>query len=301
MKEEAKKPVDFFKKFAKKTPVQTSQGIVYTRPLMNGRWSSISSSDDAATVGEAVLRALTGPEEKTGDETVLTDDVFEYLSSDDIQNLASSVAKANGLGDLPAEKPPAEGLGELILTSQQKTRDAMQRVIDQTRSSILLGNTWSSDLKIPDLNIPDFSNSPINRAAAASEQAAEQTAAGLLLWKQQLESDKQAAAESKKQAEENIAVAKASQKIAEKSQQIAQKSMWVTIGVALVTLAAQIGQFFWSERGTAEERAQQAETERLRHEATLQVLREQLSAQQQLLSTQPHTPLSKNKGTESRK
>ena len=51
----------------------------------------------------------------------------------------------------------------------------------------------------------------------------------------------------------------------------------------------------------AEERAKQAETERLRHEATLQVLREQLSAQQQLLSTQPHTPLPKNKGTESRK
>lgn len=48
MKEDAKKPFDLYEEFAKKTPVQTSQGIVYARPLVNGRCSSISSSADAA-------------------------------------------------------------------------------------------------------------------------------------------------------------------------------------------------------------------------------------------------------------
>ena len=102
MKEDAKKPLDLDEEFVQKTPVQTSQGTVYARPLGNGRWSSISGSADAATLGKAALRVLTGPEEKTGNEAALRDDVFERLSPDDLQNLASAVANANRLGDLPA-------------------------------------------------------------------------------------------------------------------------------------------------------------------------------------------------------
>ena len=185
MNEDAK-PLDLYEEFVQKTPVQTSQGTVYARPLESGRWSSISSSADAATLGEAALRALTGPEEKTGDETALSDDVFERLSPDDLQNLASSVAKANRLGDLPAGRPPAEGLGDLILASQQKTRDEVQRLIDQARSSTLFGNARHRPLVVPDLNIPDFGSMPIHRAAAASEQTAEQIEAGLLLWQEQM-------------------------------------------------------------------------------------------------------------------
>ena len=286
MKEDAKKPLDLDEEFVQKTPVQTSQGTVYARPLGNGRWSSISGSADAATLGKAALRVLTGPEEKTGNETALRDDVFERLSPDDLQNLASAVANANRLGDLPAGRSPAEGLGDLILASQQKTRDEMQRLIDQARSSTLLGNARQGPLMIPDLHTPDSGSMPGNRTAAASEQAAEHIEAGLLLWQQQLEADKQAAAESKAQSEENIAVAR-------KSQRIAQWSMWITIVVAVIT----VGQSFWSTKDGDEERAKQEETARLRHEATIQVLREQLSAQQQLISQKSPTPPKKSKAS----
>ena len=285
MTEDAK-PLDLYEEFAKKTPVQTSQGTVYARPLGNGRWSSISGSADAATLGKAALRVLTGPEEKTGNETALRDDVFERLSPDDLQNLASAVANANQLGDLPAGRSPAEGLGDLILARQQKTRDEMQRLIDQARSSTLLGNARQGPLMIPDLHTPDSGSMPGNRTAAASEQAAEHIEAGLLLWQQQLEADKQAAAESKAQSEENIAVAR-------KSQRIAQWSMWITIVVAVIT----VGQSFWSTKDGDEERAKQEETARLRHEATIQVLREQLSAQQQLISQKSPTPPKKSKAS----
>ena len=285
MNEDAK-PLDLFEEFAKKTPVQTSQGTVYARPLGSGRWSSISGSADAATLGKAALRVLTGPEEKTGNEAALRDDVFERLSPDDLQNLASAVANANRLGDLPAGRSPAEGLGDLILASQQKTRDEMQRLIDQARSSTLLGNARQGPLMIPDLHTPDSGSMPGNRTAAASEQAAEHIEAGLLLWQQQLEADKQAAAESKAQSEENIAVAR-------KSQRIAQWSMWITIVVAVIT----VGQSFWSTKDGDEERAKQEETARLRHEATIQVLREQLSAQQQLISQKSPTPPKKSKAS----
>lgn len=286
MKEDAKKPLDLDEEFVQKTPVQTSQGTVYARPLGNGRWSSISGSADAATLGKAALRVLTGPEEKTGNEAALRDDVFERLSPDDLQNLASAVANANRLGDLPAGRSPAEGLGDLILASQQKTRDEMQRLIDQARSSTLLGNARQGPLMIPDLHTPDSGSMPGNRTAAASEQAAEHIEAGLLLWQQQLEADKQAAAESKAQSEENIAVAR-------KSQRIAQWSMWITIVVAVIT----VGQSFWSTKDGDEERAKQEETARLRHEATIQVLREQLSAQQQLISQKSPTPPKKSKAS----
>lgn len=286
MKEDAKKPLDLDEEFVQKTPVQTSQGTVYARPLGNGRWSSISGSADAATLGKAALRVLTGPEEKTGNEAALRDDVFERLSPDDLQNLASAVANANRLGDLPAGRSPAEGLGDLILASQQKTRDEMQRLIDQARSSTLLGNARQGPLMIPDLHTPDSGSMPGNRTAAASEQAAEHIEAGLLLWQQQLEADKQAAAESKAQSEENIAVAR-------KSQRIAQWSMWITIVVAVIT----VGQSFWSTKDGDEERAKQEETARLRHEATIQVLREQLSAQQQLISQKSPTPPKKSQAS----
>lgn len=65
-------------------------------------------------------------------------------------------------------------------------------------------------------------------------------------------------------------------------------------------MALQIGQYVWSEIGSAEERAKQAETERLRHEATIQVLREQLSAQRQLIAQQPLMPPKKNKASENK-
>ncbi len=279
MNEDAK-PLDLFEEFAKKTPVQTSQGTVYARPLGSGRWSSISSSADAATLGKAALRALTGPKEKTGDETALSDDVFERLSPDDLQNLASAVAKANQLGGLPAGKTPIDGLGELILKRRNE-------LIDQARSSTLLGNAGLfHSPTAPNLNMPDYASMPGNRTAAASEQAAEHIAEGLRLWQQQLEANKQAAAESKAQSEENLAVTR-------KSQRIAQWSMWITIAVAVIT----VGQSFWSTKDGDEERAKQEETARLRHEATIQVLREQLSAQQQLISQKSPTPPKKSQAS----
>ncbi len=289
MTEDAK-PLDLYEEFAKKTPVQTSQGTVYARPLGNGRWSSISGSADAATLGKAALRVLTGPEEKTGNETALRDDVFERLSPDDLQNLASAVAKANRLGGLPAGRSPAEGLGDLILASQQKTRDEVQRLIDQARSSTLLGKALHRPSTAPDLNIPDFGSMPINRAAVASEQTAEHIEAGLLLWQQQMEADKQAAAESKAQAEQNLAVAR-------DSLRTARLTMWVTIVVAVIT----VGQPLLSTTDGAAERAKQEETARLQHETTIQVLREQLSAQQKLIAQQAPMLPRKNEGSDSKK
>ena len=284
MKEDAKKPLDLDEEFVQKTPVQTSQGTVYARPLGSGRWSSISSSDDAAKLGEAALRVLTGPEEKTGDETPLRDDVFERLSPDDLQNLASAVANANQLGDLPAGKTPNDGLGELILKRRNE-------LIDQARSSTLLGNAGLfHSPTAPNLNMPDYASMPGNRTAAASEQAAELIAEGLRLWQQQLEANKQAAAESKAQSEKNLAVA-------QDSLRTARRTMVWTVGLALVALAVQIGLTLWTERGSAEERTKQAETERLRHEATIQVLREQLSAQQQLISQKSPTPPKKSQAS----
>lgn len=279
MNEDAK-PLDLYEEFVQKTPVQTSQGTVYARPLGSGRWSSISSSDDAAKLGEAALRVLTGPEEKTGNETALSNDVFERLSPDDLQNLASAVANANQLGDLPAGKTPNDGLGELILKRRNE-------LIDQARSSTLLGNAGLfHSPTAPNLNMPNYASTPGNRTAAASEQAAELIAEGLRLWQQQLEANKQAAAESKAQSEKNLAVAR-------KSQRIAQWSMWITIAVAVIT----VGQSFWSTKDGDEERAKQEETARLRHEATIQVLREQLSAQQQLISQKSPTPPKKSKAS----
>lgn len=279
MNEDAK-PLDLYEEFVQKTPVQTSQGTVYARPLGSGRWSSISSSDDAAKLGEAALRVLTGPEEKTGNETALSNDVFERLSPDDLQNLASAVANANQLGDLPAGKTPNDGLGELILKRRNE-------LIDQARSSTLLGNAGLfHSPTAPNLNMPNYASMPGNRTAAASEQAAELIAEGLRLWQQQLEANKQAAAESKAQSEKNLAVAR-------KSQRIAQWSMWITIAVAVIT----VGQSFWSTKDGDEERAKQEETARLRHEATIQVLREQLSAQQQLISQKSPTPPKKSKAS----
>lgn len=283
MTEDAK-PLDLYEEFAKKTPVQTSQGTVYARPLGNGRWSSISGSADAATLGKAALRALTGPKEKTGNETALRDDVFERLSPDDLQNLASAVANANQLGDLPAGKTPIDGLGELILKRRNE-------LIDQARSSTLLGNAGLfHSPTAPNLNMPDYASMPGNRTAAASEQAAELIAEGLRLWQQQLEANKQAAAESKAQSEKNLAVA-------QDSLRTARRTMVWTVGLALVALAVQIGLTLWTERGSAEERTKQAETERLRHEATIQVLREQLSAQQQLISQKSPTPPKKSQAS----
>lgn len=279
MNEDAK-PLDLYEEFVQKTPVQTSQGTVYARPLGSGRWSSISSSDDAAKLGEAAWRVLTGPEEKTGNETALSNDVFERLSPDDLQNLASAVANANQLGDLPAGKTPNDGLGELILKRRNE-------LIDQARSSTLLGNAGLfHSPTAPNLNMPNYASMPGNRTAAASEQAAELIAEGLRLWQQQLEANKQAAAESKAQSEKNLAVAR-------KSQRIAQWSMWITIAVAVIT----VGQSFWSTKDGDEERAKQEETARLRHEATIQVLREQLSAQQQLISQKSPTPPKKSKAS----
>lgn len=279
MNEDAK-PLDLYEEFVQKTPVQTSQGTVYARPLGSGRWSSISSSDDAAKLGEAALRVLTGPEEKTGNETALSNDVFERLSPDDLQNLASAVANANQLGDLPAGKTPNDGLGELILKRRNE-------LIDQARSSTLLGNAGLfHSPTAPNLNMPNYASTPGNRTAAASEQAAELIAEGLRLWQQQLEANKQAAAESKAQSEKNLAVAR-------KSQRIAQWSMWITIAVAVIT----VGQSFWSTKDGDEERAKQEETARLRHEATIQVLREQLSAQQQLISQKSPTPPKKSQAS----
>ena len=284
MKEDAKKPLDLDEEFVQKTPVQTSQGTVYARPLGNGRWSSISGSADAATLGKAALRVLTGPEEKTGNETALRDDVFERLSPDDLQNLASAVAKANRLGGLPAGKTPIDGLGELILKRRNE-------LIDQARSSTLLGNAGLfHSPTAPNLNMPDYASMPGNRTAAASEQAAELIAEGLRLWQQQLEANKQAAAESKAQSEKNLAVA-------QDSLRTARRTMVWTVGLALVALAVQIGLTLWTERGSAEERTKQAETERLRHEATIQVLREQLSAQQQLISQKSPTPPKKSQAS----
>ena len=284
MKEDAKKPLDLDEEFVQKTPVQTSQGTVYARPLGNGRWSSISGSADAATLGKAALRVLTGPEEKTGNETALRDDVFERLSPDDLQNLASAVANANQLGGLPAGKTPIDGLGELILKRRNE-------LIDQARSSTLLGNAGLfHSPTAPNLNMPDYASMPGNRTAAASEQAAELIAEGLRLWQQQLEANKQAAAESKAQSEKNLAVA-------QDSLRTARRTMVWTVGLALVALAVQIGLTLWTERGSAEERTKQAETERLRHEATIQVLREQLSAQQQLISQKSPTPPKKSQAS----
>ena len=76
--------------------------------------------------------------------------------------------------------------------------------------------------------------------------------------------------------------------------------MWVTIGIAVATMALQIGQYVWSEIGSAEERTKQEETARLRHEVTIKVLREQLSAQQQRLAQQPLTPPRKSRANESK-
>ena len=257
---------------------------MYARPLGNGRWSSISGSADAATLGKAALRVLTGPKEKTGDETALRDDVFERLSPDDLQNLASAVANANQLGGLPAGKTPIDGLGELILKRRNE-------LIDQARSSTLLGNAGLfHSPTAPNLNMPDYASMPGNRTAAASEQAAELIAEGLRLWQQQLEANKQAAAESKAQSEKNLAVA-------QDSLRTARRTMVWTVGLALVALAVQIGLTLWTERGSAEERTKQAETERLRHEATIQVLREQLSAQQQLISQKSPTPPKKSQAS----
>ena len=283
MNEDAKS-LDLYEEFFQKTPVQTSQGTVYARPLGDGRWSSISGSADAAKLGKAALRVLTGPEEKTGDETPLRDDVFERLSPDDLQNLASAVAKANRLGGLPAGKTPIDGLGELILKRRNE-------LIDQARSSTLLGNAGLfHSPTAPNLNMPDYASMPGNRTAAASEQAAELIAEGLRLWQQQLEANKQAAAESKAQSEKNLAVA-------QDSLRTARRTMVWTVGLALVALAVQIGLTLWTERGSAEERTKQAETERLRHEATIQVLREQLSAQQQLISQKSPTPPKKSQAS----
>lgn len=344
MNEDAK-PLDLCEEFAKKTPVQTSQGTVYARPLGSGRWSSISSSADAATLGRAALRALTGPEKVTGDESALSDDVFERLSPYDLQNLASAVAKVNGLGDLPSGKTPVEGLGELILKKQAADLEAAkllrekvlssafagleistaQRLRDQLsgmdairtaikQSSIPVGNHLP--MSVPKLHIPDLETTPMGRAATASEltathvaKVADQTADLVLKmseltdtfivkvipeWRQQLAAEQQAAAESNAQAVENL-------RVATQSLRTAQRTLWVTVGIAVTTMAVQIGQYVWSERSSAEERAKQEETARLRHEATIQVLREQLSAQQQLIAQQVPMLPRKNEGSDSKK
>lgn len=343
MNEDAK-PLDLYEEFVQKTPVQTSQGTVYARPLESGRWSSISSSADAATLGEAALRALTGPEEKTGDETALSDDVFERLSPDDLQNLASSVAKANQLGDLPAGKTPIDRLGELILKKQAADLEAAKQLRETLLSSAFVGLETSTAQKlrgqldemdsiraaikqsrqisippsnhgqepVPKLHIPDPETTPMERAATASEltathvaKVADQTADLVLKmseltdtfivkvipeWRQQLAVEQQAAAESNAQAVANL-------KVATQSLRTAQRTLWVTVGIAVATMAVQIGQYVWAERSSAEERAKQEETARLRHEATIQVLREQLSAQQQLISQKSPTPPKKSQAS----
>lgn len=341
MNEDTKKPFDLFEEFAKKTQVHTSQGIVYARPLGSGRWSSISSSDDAATLGEAALRALTGPEEKAGDETALSDEVFNRLSPGDIQDLASSVAKANRLGDLPAGKTPIEGLGELILKKRAADLEAAKQLREKILSSAFAGLETSTaqrlrgqldgmdairasikqsgipvsnhfPMPVPKLYTPDPETTPMGRAATASEltathvaKVADQTADLVLKmseltdtfivkvipeWRQQLVDEREAATESNAQAVENLT-------LATKSLKTAQRTLRVTIGIAVATMALQIGQYVWSEIGSAEERAKQAETERLRHEATIQVLREQLSAQRQLIAQQLLMPPKKNKAS----
>lgn len=288
-----KKQLDLAEDISKIIPCQTNVGVVYARPLRSGKWSTVSASDEPPTIGEAAIRALTGPEEKAGDETRLDDESFSRLSSDDIQNLAHAVAKVNLLGDLRDGITPYVGLGELILLKRQETKKEVQRLIDQARSSTLFGGAFSSTTKLPGLHAPDFRNTPIDRAATASEQTAEQIQAGLLLWEQQLEADKQTAVEFKEQAQLNLAIAQISLRTA-------RLTMWVTIGLALIALTVQIGQTLWTERGSAEERTKQEETARLRHEATIQVLREQLSAQQRLISQQPLMPTKKNKASESK-
>lgn len=199
-----------------------------------------------------------------------------------------------------------------ILKDQLNGMDALRTNIRQ--SSFPVSN--HAQIPLPRLHIPDSETTPMGRAAIASELTAAHVAnvadqtANLVLkmseltdtfivealpeWRQQLVAEREAATESNAKAVENLTVAT-------KSLKTAQRTLWVTIGIAVATMVVQIGQYIWSERGAAEERAKQDETEKMQHEATLQVLREQLSAQQQLLSTQPHTPLPKNKESESRK
>lgn len=277
MTEGAKKPFDFAEAFCKKVPCNTSEALVYARPLASGRWSTVSASDDPATVGEAAIRVLTGPQEKAGDETPLAKDLFDRLLPADIQNLAHAVAKVNRLGELRADATPYESLGELILLKRQESRNEVQRLIDQARTATLLGPAFTSITTQPELHTPDFRNTPMNRAAEASEEAAAQIKAGLLLWEQQQEADKQAAAESKAQSEANLAVARSSLKTA-------RLTMWLTVLLAVMSSLVQCVQNSGAERVAAEDRAKQAEIENQRHEATLWVLKELLAAQQQVLT-----------------
>ena len=340
-----KKLLDLAEAFSKKIPCQTSVGVVYARPLTSGKWSTVSASDEAPTIGEAAIRALTGTEEKADDEAALSDNVFSRLSPGDIQDLASSVAKANRLGDLPAGITPIEGLGELILKKRAADLEAAKQLREKILSSAFAGLETSTaqrlrsqldgmdslraaikqsnipvsnhlPMSVPKLHIPDLETTPMGRAATASEltathvaKVADQTADLVLKmseltdtfivkvipeWRQQLEAEQRAAAESNAQAVENL-------RVATQSLRTAQRTLWVTVGIAVATMAVQIGQYVWSERSSAEERAKQEETARLRHEATIQVLREQLSAQQQLIAQQAPMPPRKNEGSDRKK
>lgn len=279
----AKKLFDIAEAFCKKVPCETSVAMVYARPLASGRWSTVSASDDPATVGEAAIRVLVGPEEKAGDETSVTENFFNQLSAEDIQNLARAIAKANRLGDLRPDANPYESLGELILLKRQESRNEVQRLIDQARSSTLLGPAFTSPAKLPDLHTPDFGNTPMHRAAEASEEAAAHMKAGILLWEQQQKADKQAAADNQALSEANLAVARSSLKTS-------RLTMWLTVVLAVITQLFQCDQNGRSERGAAEERAKQTETETQRHKDTLRVMKEQLAAQQQLLMQQAEKP-----------
>ena len=339
-----KKLLDLAEAFSKKIPCQTSVGVVYARPLTSGKWSTVSASDEAPTIGEAAIRALTGTEEKADDEAALSDNVFSRLSPGDIQDLASSVAKANRLGDLPAGKTPIEGLGELILKKRAADLEAAKQLREKILSSAFAGLETSTaqrlrgqldgmdairasikqsgipvsnhlPMSVPKLYTPDPKTTPMGRAATASELTATHVAkvvdqtADLVLkmseltdtfivkvipeWRQQLADEQKASAESNAKAVENLSVAT-------QGLRTAQRTLWVTIGIAFATMAVQIGQYVWSETDSAEERTNQEETARLRHEATIQVLQEQLSAQQQLIAQQPLMPPKKNKASESK-
>ena len=283
MTEGTKKLFDIAEAFCKKVPCETSVAMVYARPLASGRWSTVSASDDPVAVGEAAIRVLIGPGEKAGDETSTSDNFFNQLSAEDIQNLARAIAKVNRLGDLRPDANPYESLGELILLKRQESRDEVQRLIEQAQSATLLGPAFTSITKLPELHIPDFRNTPMNRAAEASEEAATHMKVGLLLWEQQQEADKQTAADNKAQSEANLAVARSSLKTA-------RLTMWLTVGLAAITQLFQCDQSSRSERGAAEERVKQAETEKQRHEATMLVLKEQLFAQHKLLAQKEQKP-----------
>lgn len=338
-------PVDIHELFGKKMLVQTSQGTVYVRPLGSGSWSSVSKNKDLSALGQAAVRLLTGPIEAYTDESSLSDDVYALLTPDDIQLLSASIARHNGLGELPVGTPPYEALGALI--AERRVKDAEKakkqreqlmsaafgglgtstvnslmdkiRGVDEVRDALrhssaldIFNSTYSHDAeqisRLNELHIPDVASTPIGRAAAASERTAEAVATvadltsklvlktsemaetfmftALPEWRKQLESEKAAADESNRQATANLEIAQNSLGIAARSLHTARWTLWLTLGLAIVSLAAQYFQSRVTEKEAAEERVTLEAAATQRHELIMQTLREQLEAQRALLKQQ---------------